>query len=86
MQADMSCTLRASVVTGLEFLAADEVKERLSVPEVLEGRGFITWSQDIETVTQVCSMQSFGLKFLLISFCKCALHPILFVGFKFENY
>ncbi|KAF6026708.1 THUMPD3 [Bugula neritina] len=53
----MSCTLRASVVTGLEFLAADEVKERLSVPEVLEGRGFITWSQDIETVTQALNLK-----------------------------
>ena len=49
----MSCTIRASVTTGLEFLAADEVKEKLAATSVEEGRGFISWKEDISCVTKV---------------------------------
>lgn len=49
----MTCTVRASVTTGLEFLAAEEVKEKLHVSKVEEGRGYILWENDLSTVTQV---------------------------------
>ena len=49
----MSCTIRASVTTGLEFLASEEVKEKLGVKDVEEGRGYVLWQNDIATVKQV---------------------------------
>ena len=54
----MSCTIRASVTTGLEFLAADEVKEKLAATSVEEGRGFISWKEDISCVKKVSVLRS----------------------------
>ena len=54
----MSCTIRASVTTGLEFLAADEVKEKLAATSVEEGRGVISWKEDISCVTKVFVLRS----------------------------
>ena len=49
----MSCTIRASVTTGLEFLASEEGEEKLGVKDVEEGRGYVLWKNDSETVKQV---------------------------------
>lgn len=47
------CTLRASVTTGLEFLAAEEIKEKLGINVVEEGRGYIMWQNSLSSVTKV---------------------------------
>lgn len=50
----MTCTIRATVATGLEFLAVEEVQEKLEAVKVEQGRGFVSWQQDIHTVKDVC--------------------------------
>lgn len=43
---DVSCEIRASVTTGLESVAAEEVTEKLRGSDnVKHGRGFVTWNQ-----------------------------------------
>lgn len=52
---DIPCDIRASVTTGLEGLAADEVAEKLCMcDDVKHGRGFVTWSQPAKHCIQAC--------------------------------
>ncbi|XP_067929736.1 tRNA (guanine(6)-N2)-methyltransferase THUMP3-like [Watersipora subatra] len=53
----MLCTVRASVATGLEFLAAEEVKEKLSITNVEEGRGYICWKMDSSSAKEALTMK-----------------------------
>jgi len=59
MMADR-CIIRASVTTGLEFLAAEEAAEKLAVTDVVEGRGFVSWEQDVSSTPQVLLTFSFS--------------------------